>query len=111
MRISPFIYRTSVRNYKKKSTLKIYRKTENGWTVLEDVDRKAIPKPKIFNNNQTCTETNNAQNNDDTKSSIDANQKCRKNEMKIQMLPKSLYEQIFTNNQINHPPDEQTILK
>lgn len=103
MRVPSIFYTTSVR---RKSVYKIYRKTENGWKVLDNIKKNEIPKPAAINHNQTQQQENNTQSDD-----LSTEQpNCRANEMKIQMLSKSLYDQIFKNSH-KHKPDQQTIHK
>lgn len=104
MRVPSIFYTTSVRKYKK-SVYKIYRKTENGWKVLENVNKNEIYRPAIVAQNQTQSQ---AKSETKTDESSKDRPNHRENEMKIQMLSKSLYEQIFKNNQ-KPTPDAQTI--
>lgn len=102
MRAASLFYSTPVRNYQKKSVYKIYRKTEKGWKV-EDVKKEDFKKATTnHNHNQTQPKQNNEQN-DETPSE---GPQYRQNEMKIQMLSKSLYDQIFRNNKKNATKDE-----
>lgn len=107
MRVPSIFYTTSVRKYQKKSVYKIYRKTENGWKILENVNKNEIHKPAIIGHNQIRTQEQSKAKSDDL-SKDQPNH--RENEMKIQMLSKSLYEQIFMNNH-KPTPDEKTIKK
>lgn len=112
MRVPSIFYSTSVRRYQRKSVYKIYRKTENGWKVLENVDKNEIPKRATNNHNHTQQNQNQEKNTQIGDLSKESKERLnhRENEMKIQMLSKSLYEQIFKNNHKN-TPDEQTIKK
>lgn len=103
MRVPSIFYTTSVR---RKSVYKIYRKTENGWKVLDNIKKNEIPKPATINHNQIQQQENNTQSNDLSTEQLE----CRANEMRIQMLSKSLYDQIFKSNQ-KKTPDQQTIHK
>lgn len=103
MRVPPIFYTNSLRNYQRKSVVKIYRKTENGWKVLNNEKKEEIPK-SISVHNQTKREEIKAKNDEMPKNRPD----CRENEMKIQMLSQSLYDQIFRNSKKN-TPDEETI--
>lgn len=109
MRIPSIFYTTSVRKYQRKSVYKIYRKTENGWKVLKDVNKHEIHKPAAIAHNQSQSQSQEKS----KAKSVDLPKdrtNHRENEMKIQMLSKSLYEQIFKNNH-KPTPDEQTIQK
>ena len=107
MRVPSIFYTTSVRKYQRKSVYKIYRKTENGWKVLENVNKNEIHKPAISAHNQTQSQEKSKAKSDDLLKNRPTH---RENEMKIQMLSKSLYEQIFKNNH-KPTPDEKTIQK
>lgn len=107
MRVPLIFYSSSVRKYQRKSVYTIYRKTENGWKVLENVDKNEIPKPAAINHNQQPQQK---ENNTPTSDLSKERPNCRENEMKIQMLSKPLYDQIFKNNRKTQP-DEQTIQK
>lgn len=113
MRIPAIFYSSSVRMYQRKSVLKIYRKTENGWKVLDNVSKNEIPKAATNNHNQNKAPQENKSQTENLSKEEQNNAQassCRENEMKIQMLSKSLYDQIFKNNQ-RIRPDEQTIQK
>lgn len=99
MRAASIFYSTSVR---RKSVYKIYRKTENGWNVLENVKKEDVRKATTYHN-----QTQHERNNDEIPKNLPNH---RENEMKIQMLSKSLYNQIFKNNKQN-VVDEETIKK
>lgn len=105
MKLSPVLYSNSktVKNAYKKSVYRIFRKTNNGWKVLNDVDKSEIHMPVKNSQQKQCK--NNTQNVAETSNDGPS---CRENEMKIQMLSKSLYEQIFKNNTKN-TPDQHTI--
>lgn len=99
MRAASLFYSTPVRNYQRKSVYKIYRKTGNGWKV-EDIRKEDFRKATTnqnHNHNQSQHETQPEQ-------CDEIPTDCpnyRQNEMKIQMLSKSLYDQIFRNNKKN----------
>lgn len=104
MRVPSIIYSNSIRNYQRKSVVKIYRKTGNGWKVLDNAKKEEISQPTtVVHNQKQYDET-------DTKDDkiLEERSKCRENEMKIQMLSKPLYNQIFKNNKKN-VPNEETI--
>lgn len=103
MRVPPIFYTNSLRNYQRKSVVKIYRKTENGWKVLNNGKKEEIPKSTPVHN-QTKHEKITAKNDEMPNKRPD----CRENEMKIQMLSQSLYDQIFRNSK-KTTPDEETI--
>lgn len=103
MRVPPIFYTNSLRNYQRKSVVKIYRKTENGWKVLDNAKKEEKIKSTSVHN-QTKNEEINAKDDEIP----NERPKCRENEMRIQMLSQSLYDQIFRNNKKN-TPDEETI--
>lgn len=95
--------------FQSKSNLKIYRKTENGWKVIKNV-KKAV----VFNAIQSQEKHEEVReqhgqeevakdeikaSNDEIEDRKQAN--YRQNEMKIQMLSQSLYEQVFKNSTKN----------
>lgn len=94
---------------------KIYRKTDNGWKVLENAKKIDVFKPaqsqtkheEVHNQAQKVVQQEIGPQNDEIQS---GEPNCRQNEMKIQMLSKLLYDQIFKNNPKN-VADEQKIEK
>lgn len=99
----------------RKSNYKIYRETENGWKVIDNVKKANVLKAMQSQENhdevhEQLGQDGSAQ--DEIKSSNDeieqARPNYRQNEMKIQMLSQSLYEQIFKNN-TKQQIDEQKI--
>lgn len=102
-------------NLRKKSNYKIYRKTENGWKLIDNVEKADVLKTIQSQENhdevhKQCGRDGSAQ--DEIKSANDeidqGRPNYRQNEMKIQMLSQSLYEQIFKNN-TKQQIDEQKI--
>lgn len=102
--------------FQSKSNLKIYRKTENGWKVIKNV-KKAV----VFNAIQSQEKHEEVREQhgqeevakDEIKASNDEiedqkQQNYRQNEMKIQMLSQSLYEQVFKNS-TKHEIEERKI--
>lgn len=94
---------TAVRNYHRKSFVKIYRKTENGWKVIDNA--KNNNGIEVASKHEQHKQTPNQTQNDEIKAESgevhdvpEVNENVRLNEMKIQMLSKSLYDQIFKNN-------------
>lgn len=103
MKVPRIFYANSLRNYQRKSVYKIYRKSENGWKVVDNVKKEEIFKrPTAYS--QTQHEEIKAQNDE----IATERPTCRENEMNIQMLSQPLYDQIFKNNQKN-VPDTKTI--
>lgn len=85
-------------NFRRKTNYKIYRKTENGWKVIDNVKKadvfKAIHSQEKYEEVHEQRGQELASNDE-----IDQKQpKYRQNEMKIQMLSQPLYEQIFKNS-------------
>lgn len=98
-------------NFRRKTNYKIYRKTENGWKVIDNVKKadvfEAIQSQEKHEevHEQRGQETVINASNDE----IDQKQpNYRQNEMKIQMLSQPLFEQIFKNSTKNKL-DEQKI--
>lgn len=104
MRVPSIIYSNSIRNYQRKSVVKIYRKTCNGWKVLDNAKKEEISRPTTVVHNQKQHDETNAKED----KILEERPKFRENEMKIQMLSKPLYNQIFKNNKKN-VPNEETI--
>lgn len=95
-------------NFRKKTTYKIYRKTDTGWKIIDNVQKAdAINAIQGRKHNDEVHEQRrqNGANHDEIKSSNgDSDQgrpNYRQNEMKIQMLSQPLYEQIFKNTTQN----------
>lgn len=94
-------------NYRRKTNLKIYRKTENGWTVIDNVKKADVFK--VVQNQEKHNEVREQHEpevvKDEIKASNDEIDKQpanhRQNEMKIQMLSQPLYEHIFKNSTRN----------
>lgn len=96
----------SIKNVPKKSVYKIYRKTQNGWKVIENAK-----KTDVYQVIQQQTKPTNQDVNEQTENIVKDEIKApndeisqeqpnsRQNEMKIQMLSKSLYDQVFRNNE------------
>lgn len=90
-------------NFRRKSNYKIYRKTENGWKIIDNVKKADVLK--AIQNQEKHEEVHEQRGpeipKDEIKTSnVEIDQKqpnYRQNEMKIQMLSKPLYEQIFKN--------------
>lgn len=116
MRVFPNNVLASVKglHYQRKTHYKIYRKSENGWKVIDNVNKTdvtdAIQNRKKLDDvrvqcDQKIAETEIRASNDE----INQNQpNYRQNAMKIQMLSQPLYEQIFKNRPKN-TLDEQKI--
>lgn len=102
------------RNFRGKSNYKIYRKSANGWKIIDNVDKadvlKVMQGRERHDAQEQCKQQHNTE--EEIKSANDeidqgpAN--YRQNEMKIQMLSQSLYDQIFKNSTRNRI-DEQKI--
>lgn len=108
MRAASIFYTNQVRYYRVKSIYKVYRKTDKGWTVLNNVKKDEMGKAAAISNQQQHDGIDITHKATDDISSHGTG--CRGNEMKIQMLSQSLYDQIFKNS--NKPaPDELTIKK
>lgn len=88
------------RTYKSKSVYKVYRKTDNGWKVLDNKSNEINTVAAVPNQTHSVEIKE-----DETQKS---QQTCRENEMKIQMLSKSLFDQIFKGEK-KQKTDTQTI--
>lgn len=108
MRAASIFYINQVRYYRVKSVYKVYRKTEKGWTVLNNVNKDELERAATIPNQQQHDEIDVKHKPADGISNNRSD--CRENEMKIQMLSKSLYDQIFKNNN-KTTPDQLTIKK
>lgn len=85
-------------NFRRKTNYKIYRKTENGWKVIDNVKKADVFKAI---QSQEKYEEVHEQRGQELASNDEIDQKqpnYRQNEMKIQMLSQPLYEQIFKNS-------------
>lgn len=105
MRLFPNLCIASVRNYYRKSNIKIYRKTDNGWEKIENANKKDVRRLQ----SRIKHEDTHNQTQDSLGAEIKASNNeiqgeeanYRQNEMKIQMLSQSLYNQIFKNSTKN----------
>lgn len=98
----------SVKGNFRKTNYKIYRKTENGWKVIDSVKKADVFK--VSQSQEKHEEVREQHGQEDivkdeintTCDEIDQRQpNYRQNEMKIQMLSQPLYEQIFKNSTKN----------
>lgn len=111
MRVLPDICFNAMRRYHKQSVYKIYRKTKNGWKLLENAEKCDIVKAKqCRSRNEALNQAPKSMKNETTVKNDEIPTKKpnhRQNEMQIQMLSKSLYDQIFQNNPKNTPDEQQ----
>lgn len=95
--------------YRSKTNYKIYRKTENGWKVINNVEKADVVKVIQSQEKHEDVREQHGQEEivkDEIKASNDefGNQEqpnYRQNEMKIQMLSQPLYQQIFKDSTKN----------
>lgn len=109
MKVLPDICLTTIRKYHKQSAYTVYRKTKNGWKVLENAKKDDFTKlsrseNKTHNQAQKSIKDEISVKNDEIATNAP---NLRRNEMQIQMLSKSLYDQIFQNNPKNTPDEQQ----
>lgn len=108
--LSKFFIKLPVKNYRFKSTLKILRKTSNGWKVIETKKTHDLPALENGQTPKTNNDTNNKNDEiNDVRETETKSPEYRENEMKIQMLSKHLHEQIFGSSQIKTA--DQNIVK
>lgn len=87
-----------------KTSVKYLRKTENGWKVTTKNKHELHEKETVAAATQTDNKaeayTNNKSESAEINNKFQSNSKYRENEMKIQMLSSSLYNQIFKTSPV-----------